>query len=367
MAQVVWTLCNKFTQEFLASVIHFFPWAEDVQQLAAAVEHWRRPEWERAAHKSQEALELVVAGQHDAVLACGWGFLQGADFARYYALVSTRSRAAFWDTLLPALRVQFLHEIVRAEVWERVAAVFATRATCITQDWKSSLVKLARDPAFVADVLSALPPSAELSSLLSSSLPLVRSFSAPRYTAPVQETVVGLSKSAKRRARRERQTEQRKQAESSQFAPLVAELEKVVEEGVDEAELDEMLECVRSCVDCARAEDRPLGVADFWLVMEKVTQGEPIPQEFKQVVSSIFETGGLDLANPMGLFEKLANSLQLDARDRRQVQQQVAGLQRALSSGDASGLEALLQQTLGSAAGFDVGSFSSLLGSRVRQ
>lgn len=103
-------------------------------------------------------------------------------------------------------------------------------------------------------------------------------------------------------------------------------------------------------------------------MLEKVTDGEPIPPEFKQVVSSIFETGGLDLANPMGLFEKLAGTLQLDARERREVQQHATVLQRALAGGDVSGLETLVQQTMsgGTAAGFDLSALKGLFASSAR-
>lgn len=360
MVHFVWALCAKFTREFLENLLQFFPWAEDVRSLALATGEWTRAEWESTTRGSREALELVAAGQHDAAMKSCWGFLQKADFAHYYGLVSPRSRGAYWDALLPALRVHGAHELVQADLWASVGTVFGEySSTCPSSDWKTAVVELVRDPVLVARVLAVLPEAGELRKLLLDALPLVRSFRAPRYEAPEDISAPPASKSARRRARRARKAAERKNAEFNQFAPFVAELEKVIHEGFEVSELNEMLEIVRACVEGACVEKRKLGISDLWSLLEKVAPNEEVPSEFKDALSSMFESGGFDFSNPMHLFEKLASSLNLNSKEMGDVSQQVELLQRSLTGG-APDLGELLQKTLGSSNSADLSAFTNL-------
>jgi hypothetical protein len=141
------------------------------------------------------------------------------------------------------------------------------------------------------------------------------------------------SKSARRRARRARKAAERKAAENNQFAPFVTELEKVLTDGFEVAKLEDMLLCVRGCVQGARTDNRQLNVADLWGILEKASPNEPLPHDFKDVLSTLFESGGFDFSNPMQLFEKLAGSFNLNAGETNDVRKHVEALQQTLVNG----------------------------------
>lgn len=325
------SICAKFTSDFLKSVLQIFPDASELVHLLHCLPQWGTSEWETVCAHSNEALVLLTAGQFDEVMQLSqWGLLQRTSLRSYYARISPATRAAFWDTLVPVLRVHCGYTLLPREFWTQTVQLFERYPLPVDanlRDWKSTVLHFIRNPEFLQSVIAYLPAPCDLNALLPRSLPLVQSFNLPLYV-PVVESDVVMSKSARRKARRASQIQARRKAASNQYTPFISEFEKIVQDGIEETDLADVLESVSCLLEEVRSENRQLSLSDLWRVIEKIYRDEPCPAEFKEMIEVL---QFVDLSNPQTVLQQFSAIFSGgDPVQKRDFQNKMSDLQSVL-------------------------------------
>lgn len=325
------SVCTKFTSDFLTSVLQIFPDAVELAHLLHSLPQWGASEWGDVCLHSFEALTLLTSGQFDEVVELSqWGFLQCTNLRTYYGRISAATRPAFWETLLPVLRVHYGYTLLPPEFWVNTVQLFELYPLPVNagmRDWKSAVLHFIRNPDFLRSVLDHVPAPHELNELLPRTLPLVQSFNLPIYV-PKVETCAVMSKSAKRRARRAARIQARQKAASNQYSPFICEFEKIVKDGIGESDLTEILDSARCVLKEASSENRQLSLSDLWRVLEKIYQEEPFPSEFKELVEVLQH---VDLSNPQTVLQQFSSIFASgDPTQRQEFQNHMNDLQSTL-------------------------------------